>query len=115
MTANLSENLATYSGVVGMFDILGYQNFVDNNSVEISARTILKIIASLENEVPQITAKAFYRETELIKQIINQIRCLVLSDTILLHLAERDSEMLTKLAQAGRFPQADAAEFLPFA
>jgi len=77
------SDLQVTTGLVAVFDILGYQNFVDNNSVKDAAEKVLKAVAALETEIPELTAKTFYTKTKGVENWISSSKRLILSDTIL--------------------------------
>jgi hypothetical protein len=41
------------NGLVGLFDILGYQAFLEKNSPETAAEKVLDILLKLDEEMPQ--------------------------------------------------------------
>ncbi len=82
-----STKLVSQDGLVGLFDILGYQVFLDNNTPETAAEKVLSTLVKLEEEMPQnllrqLGVEATHRGAELIREI----KWLVFSDTVLLTL-----------------------------
>ena len=76
------------NGLIGFFDILGYQNFLNNNSAIDSALEVLDIITGIPVEVKAfMTSQA---DTEDEKEVSDALKHLVFSDTIVLTLAYPD-------------------------
>ncbi|MCK5348024.1 MAG: hypothetical protein KAJ25_01470 [Desulfobacula sp.] len=44
--------MKTEKGLIGFFDVLGYQNLLENNEPEIIADTVLPILTNLKKTVP---------------------------------------------------------------
>src|SRR5437870_1541319 len=74
----------TEHGLIGLFDILGYQNFLKNNSAKEAAESALSSLAKLDTDLPkQLLERAGASQ---IASEIRLIKWLVFSDTILLTL-----------------------------
>ncbi len=83
-------------GLVGFFDILGYQNFLENNSASDSALDVLKIINDIPKRAKDITESAVKSKPEY-KAISEALTHIVFSDTIVFTLAypeEADSNWI---------------------
>ena len=96
------SKIPIHVGLVGLFDILGYKNLIKNNQLESTANIITDIV----NELPE-KAKRIYlegRKEEVkpkVKNIQQEIKSLVVSDTILLALPlddffDNDKEVFEK-------------------
>lgn len=93
-------------GLIGFFDILGYQSFLDNNSnseIE-TARNVLKIITELPDEVKKTlnTIASKSEETKKYAVIFNDhLKKLVFSDTIVftLEYEKNDDENTKRIAR----------------
>jgi hypothetical protein len=74
-------------GMVGFFDILGFQSFLENNEPEDAAEQVLKAIVEIPKVVPEELAKAFPEskpESEALRTHIRETKWLIFSDTILM-------------------------------
>lgn len=86
----------TQSGLVGFFDILGYQNLLEKNEPEDMAQSVLPILTHIDTTVKKGLPKIFHTEKEaeqelsLIK-IIDSIKWLVFSDSILITMPLEDT------------------------
>jgi len=98
------EKERTKTGLVGFFDILGYQNLLERNEPEKIAEEVLPILINIGSTVTESleglfdilsrAAKAKYKDkaeekivtefNEYIKKIMRSIRWLIFSDTLLL-------------------------------
>lgn len=76
------------TGLVGFFDILGYQNFLEENEPEIAAEKISEFIKYLKDFQSETFVSFFKKDQhqEEIKPVIEKIVYLIISDTILLTL-----------------------------
>lgn len=74
------------SGIIGFFDILGYQSFMENNEnvAGATAERVLNFIVNLENNIPEFILLNISRNYKIVKKLLNEIKFLVFSDTILL-------------------------------
>lgn len=72
------------NGLVGFFDILGYQSFLENNDAEIATSKIIDIINDVGNTVSSQLFEALRTLSQEQKDILNSIQWLVFSDTILM-------------------------------
>lgn len=75
--------LATQEGIVGFFDILGYANFLENNTAKDAAKIVRDILIKLPETVPQ-QINRMVQVTPAMSTFIKQIEWLVFSDTILI-------------------------------
>lgn len=73
-------------GLVGFFDILGYQNFLANNSASESALKVLDIITDIPKKAKENTDSVAEKYEEY-KEISDALSHLVFSDTIVFTLA----------------------------
>jgi hypothetical protein len=102
--------MATHkTGIIGFFDILGYQSFLDNNAegdtkaVEVVLESLLAMPKQCSDHFEETFGKVeknFGNGNELVKRISNEIQSLIFSDTILLtcpYGAEENDE--TKLVR----------------
>jgi len=113
------ENEGTKTGLVGFFDILGYQNLLERNEPEKIAEEVLPIITNIGDAVKQnldlchnsailhIKSKINTSDDneilvafeEMHKKIIERMRWLVFSDTVLLALPiEEEDEFIVKMS-----------------
>ena len=99
----LKSQANTYTGVVGFFDILGYQNLLEKNEPEDIAQKVLPILTGLNasvsaemtklGEVFRQMAESSMKDSivKLHKQIVDSIQWLIFSDTILLAMPMEDN------------------------
>jgi hypothetical protein len=102
------SNKGTKTGLIGFFDILGYQNLLERNEPETIAKEVMPILTSIGERIPK-ALKDIDRnlaielekgvESEKLRKhekIIEAIGWLVFSDTVLLTLAinEVDPDMV---------------------
>lgn len=76
-------------GLIGFFDILGYQNFLENNSATDSALKVLNIITNVPRQVRKISsinANVFAQDEVFFSQFDENFKHLVFSDTIVFTL-----------------------------
>jgi len=66
-------------GIVGFFDILGYQSFLQNNSPEYAAKEVFSTLTHLDKEIPQRLLDIGQKDLPL-----SPMEWLIFSDTILL-------------------------------
>ncbi|MDD4906304.1 MAG: hypothetical protein PHD39_09135 [Methylobacter tundripaludum] len=72
-------------GLIGFFDILGYKNFLENNSATESALEVLKIITDIPKEIKLISQEVV-KTTPNAKDLDDRLKHLVFSDTIVFTL-----------------------------
>lgn len=73
-------------GIVGFFDIMGYQNIIRNNSVEETAKIVEDIIYKLPAFVEARVKKLFEAHEALLREvesILSNVKVLIVSDSIL--------------------------------
>ena len=96
------------TGIVGFFDILGYQNIINNNEIEKTANIISDVILNLPEKVKVKQSKAYEKiaseiKNEAVKKVIQKavdmIKPQIISDSILITLPIKDKEY----AEAGDF------------
>lgn len=73
-------------GLVGFFDILGYQSFLENNSASRSALDVLKIINDIPQRAREATKQAVQDDPDF-NGVSEALTHLVFSDTIVFTLA----------------------------
>lgn len=78
-------------GLIGFFDILGYQNFLENNSATDSALEVLDIITGIPVEVRNFTASVVESKRPEDKEYCDALTHLVFSDTIVFTLVYPDN------------------------
>lgn len=94
------------NGLIGFFDILGYQNFLENNFAIDSAQEVLDIIDGIPPEVISILSDSTSRVKPEYKEYANLLSHLVFSDTIVFTLpfkedADEDWKMRARLFMIG--------------
>ena len=72
-------------GIVAFLDILGYQNFIDNNSVEKAVDILTKVFSGLKEAVAEDYKKWFPRSSST--TLVDSVKVQTLSDSIIFHLA----------------------------
>jgi hypothetical protein len=85
------EETKTQDGLIGFFDILGYQSFLENNDPESAAAEVLTVI----NNIGSITSTGLMssikagdpEKKDTIKGSVDRIQWLVFSDTILMAMS----------------------------
>lgn len=75
-----------HTGIVGFFDILGYQSFLANNAPDAAEKVVSKLIG-IEDSMGTEMRKAFshHQTPEKVEELIGLIHWLVFSDTIVLY------------------------------
>jgi hypothetical protein len=84
---NMNESVQT--GLVGFFDILGYQNLLERNEPEKIAQDVLPILTNIGSETVKSLKKRFTErgiESDLLDEAVQEMNWLVFSDTVLLTL-----------------------------
>lgn len=71
-------------GIIGFFDILGYQSFLQNNSAEYAAKEVFSTLTNLDKKIPELLSESFQTEKGKIPRWVSSIEWLIFSDTILL-------------------------------
>jgi hypothetical protein len=93
------ENESTKTGLIGFFDILGYQNLLERNEPETIAEEVIPILSNIGEMVTnsltdfhKAIANTGISETSIERneKIIGALRWLVFSDTVLLTLPIED-------------------------
>lgn len=82
--SNMTDHKSQY-GIIGFFDILGYQSFLENNEdiAGVVTEKVLNFMVNLKKYIPTRILKIF-GNSEAVKPMLNEIKFLVFSDTILL-------------------------------
>ena len=78
------EEAKTKNGLIGFFDILGYQSFLENNDAETAASEVLHTINSIDTKVSSGLIASVKEPGEELKEVVDSIQWLVFSDTILM-------------------------------
>jgi hypothetical protein len=105
--------MKTQNGLIGFFDILGYQNLLEKNEPEDIADKVIPILENIKSTVPE-KMKEFTKlfdenepivspiEKEGLDEIVDSIKWLIFSDTILLsmpveNLEDKNNEIICVL------------------
>ena len=75
-------SLKTQNGLVGYFDVLGYQNIIDNNKIADAARILSESLL----KIPE-AAKRSLETTPDMKDLLGKVNWLMLSDSIILTMS----------------------------
>jgi hypothetical protein len=85
MKENEIKSLESQNGLVGYFDILGYQAFLENNTPEEAAKKVINSLLKLDEKLPRKIIDRFSGEFQKdVEVLVKRIRWLVFSDTILI-------------------------------
>lgn len=84
MSAEKQDSVRQSKGLVGFFDILGYQNFVDNNDVDEGVKSVIQTLEDLPQTVQEIAKKLLAGFDENVLETLAQTKSLVFSDTVVL-------------------------------
>lgn len=78
-------NSKSQYGIIGFFDILGYQSFLENNEDAAAEATekVLNFMVNLEKHIPS-RIRNIFKNSKALRKLVNEIEFLVFSDTILL-------------------------------
>ena len=74
----------TKYGLVGFFDVLGYQSIIDNNEIEDVIKIITNIIKKIPEQIKKILVHFFKKSDIDYDLFINSIKINIISDSILL-------------------------------
>lgn len=85
------EEAKTQNGLIGFFDILGYQSFLENNDAETAALEVLDIINNIGTIVSSGLIASLRDPNEKQKKMVESIQWLVFSDTILMAMEWNES------------------------
>lgn len=92
----------TQNGIIGFFDILGYQNLLTKNEPEDIAKTVITFLTNIGSEIPSEMKDMLEKYNEDNKSIISTanatidaIKWLIFSDTILLTMPIQDAEEIS--------------------
>lgn len=97
-----SSNMTSTFGLVGFYDILGYQNFIDNNSVEKAVEILNGVFTGLKAAVIQDYQNTWSGKASNARRRFDDVVIQTLSDSIILHLPVKQPE----------FPMSDWLTFL---
>lgn len=72
-------------GIIGFFDILGYQSFLENNNevTRVTTEKVLNFLVNIKKNIP-LHIRNIFKNREGIKSLLNEVNFLIFSDTILL-------------------------------
>jgi len=73
-------------GIVGFFDILGYQNFLEHNKEETSYARVIDKLLSIRDTIPANLKSSIRGATDMGFKIVDEMTWLVFSDTVVLTL-----------------------------
>ena len=100
-------NERTKTGLVGFFDILGYQNLLERNEPEVIAQDVLPLLLNIKTQAIELL-KDIYSElrksgqhneiSDIFESRGKSIEWLVFSDTVLLTLDIDESSLVCKMA-----------------
>jgi len=86
----IMSNIRSQEGIIGLYDILGYKNFLNNNSFDTAVKDIDNVLKTIANSDKYITKKVFdifmrsHNANEiLVKKLLRQMKWFVFSDTII--------------------------------
>jgi hypothetical protein len=83
----ITSTVTTRQGLIGFFDILGYSSFLENNSAADAARVVVDVLQNLRTEVGSIVCEQAKDENRTVPaELLNDLRWLVFSDSVLLTL-----------------------------
>ena len=82
----------THNGLIGFFDILGYQNLLEKNEPEDIAQSVLNyltninatVTTTIKNIIDETTGKTALKDAA--KEVLDSLKWIIFSDTILLTL-----------------------------
>lgn len=78
------EETQIHTGLVGFFDILGYQTFLENNDVETATSEVINVINDIGGTVKTSLLGVMKAPTHKDTKIVEGIQWLVFSDSILM-------------------------------
>lgn len=81
------EQAKTEDGLIGFFDILGYQSFLENNDAESAASEVLNVINNIASITSSGLMTSLKTQDPLLKGLVERIQWLVFSDTILMAMS----------------------------
>lgn len=83
-------NIKPQKGIIGVYDILGYKDFLNNNSFDTAIKDIDKVLKTIANSDEYIKNKVFdifmkspNANEMLIKKLLRQMKWFIFSDTII--------------------------------
>ena len=80
--ADQNNDIKVQQGIIGFFDILGYQSFLDSNPIK-KVSPVLNALNFLDGEIRTFLLKSNHNE-KLVESLVKRINWLIFSDTILL-------------------------------
>ena len=89
-------------GLVAFIDILGYQNFIDNNSVEKAVDILTEVFTGLKDAVIEDYRNSWIKRPDETNKRFEDVTIQTLSDSIILHFP----------ARGAMFPMRDWLTFL---
>lgn len=96
MEITMEDTVAPQTGITAFFDILGYKGILENNEPEDIAKTVLRILKKLPNDLQVMqTAKLLGNGNgAFTKELVDAQRWLVFSDSILLTVSYSQKPLL---------------------
>jgi hypothetical protein len=82
----MSNGIATQHGLVGFFDILGYQSFLANNSARDAAQVVADVLLRARDQVQETMRAELGTDETPLEEDLDAVRWLIFSDTIFLTL-----------------------------
>ena len=95
------EEIKIQSGLIGFFDILGYQSFLENNDPEIATFEVLNIISGVGDSIGKHVLSYEEMSDENAQRLVNSIQWLVFSDTILMSMECGKSDVVESVLFLG--------------
>lgn len=87
------EEAKTQDGLIGFFDILGYQSFLENNDVETAVVEVLNTLNNIGTTVNSRIMRSLGELDERDNEILDKIQWRVFSDTILLAMEWKEPNL----------------------
>jgi hypothetical protein len=76
--------LRTEKGMVGFFDVLGYQSIIDNNKISDAASILSKSFTRIPEKVKKRLAESLVDGKEIYKTLQGRMRIIIISDSIVM-------------------------------
>jgi len=87
------------TGIMGFFDILGYQSFLKNNPGD-AARRVVSKLGGLEESLGAEMREALLHKQQApkVEELLGLLECLVFSDTVMLYSLFEDDDSVSTLS-----------------
>lgn len=103
MRTNLrKEGIMANSGFVGFFDILGYQNIIENNAIEETSRLISNVLVKIPVQVKE-TIMGFCNHDKEMRIDLDSISVRVISDSIILAVKVNEQDSSSAFCSSNAF------------